>query len=74
VEQKVQQDVKIKEKKDGITKRMRKKWCNLRNKKLMNTQAARLAEQEKLQEKGKDHHELLFVTWCHHATMTKVTY
>ena len=40
-------------------KRMRKKGCNLRYKKLMNTQAVRLAEQGKLQEKGKDHHESL---------------
>ena len=40
-------------------KRMRKKGYNLENKKLMNTQAARLAEQEKLQENGKDHHESL---------------
>ena len=44
-------------------KRMRKKGCNLGNKNLMNTQAARLAEQGKLQEKGKDHHESL--TLCH---------
>ena len=42
---------------------MRKKWCNLGNKKLMNTQATRLAKQGKLQEKGKDHHES--VTLCH---------
>jgi len=40
-------------------KRMRKKGCNLANKKLMNTKATRLAEQGKLQEKGKDHHESL---------------
>ena len=40
-------------------KRMRKKGCNLGNKKLMNTEAVRLIEQGKLQEKGKDHHESL---------------
>ena len=36
---------------------MRKKRCELGNKKLMNAQAARLAEQGKLQVKGKDHHK-----------------
>ena len=30
------QDVKIKEQRDGMTKRMRKKGCNLRDKKLKN--------------------------------------
>ena len=37
-------------------KRMRNEGCNLGNKKLI---TVRLAEQEKLQEKGKDHHESL---------------
>ena len=49
-------------------KRMRKKWCNLGNKKLMNTQAVRLAEQGKLQEKGKDHHESLTL---HHMVSSR---
>ena len=53
-------------------KRMRKEGCNLGNKKHI---TVRLAEQGKLQaKKGRTiMSHLLFVTWCHHASMMKVT-
>ena len=56
-------------------KRIRKKWCNLGNKKLMNgssCEASRIRKNFKQKGKTITSH-LPFVIWCHHAPMTKVT-
>ena len=45
------QDVKIEEQRDGMTKRMRKKGCNLRDKKLMNNSRCEASQTRKISSK-----------------------
>ena len=57
-------------------KRMRKKGCNLGDKKLMNSsncEASRIRKTSNKKGRTITNH-LPFVTWCNYALMTKVTF
>ena len=70
-----QQSGKIKEAKRWHDKRMRKKRCDLGNKKLMNSSRCEASRtRENFKQKGRTiMSHLSFVIWCLHALMTKVT-